>query len=815
MLGMLTVCAGLFTVFKLAWAGSPWAQGITLMVAIALTTLMSYALLFLVGMLIDAAMSSIRSSESSPRHRTPKNSTSSTTLLILLALGSLPIASANAQPLWQGVVPSNVPRLGYSVTVNLYRHPGPGGYRAVLLKFTPTGGVFLSDHLLSVTVSSHHRFKTRVAAATTTRVEINESDTAFTHELLVPLLGNSSMLKVFVSENGKPIGKRPLTLNFNSELDRRHADQSVTMGIIDPTKFNATRRFPDLRAMSTVLGQTALKVSPLPEDVDYEKLSNKDAREFAGNLQPAWIQYRIFDPNVMTDNWLALSDLDVMLVDAQSLSKLRSENQRATQSILDWVAAGGRLWIYGKTASESLADDQWVPSRLANNVARKNVPNSNKIQNQLRLAERNDTSVLVDQYWQGGVVKQSQNRGGSSFMVRSRVYEKLTKAEHPIVDIKSAAEISKSIRYAEYGLGEFITIDQDDPFPGSFQLWSTIRNQSSDFSRGDLWIHRQGLDLHAGNTNYWRWLIDSVGGPPVLSFLTLNSAFVLLVGPIAYFLLRRAGRLYLLYFCGPALAVLVTTGLFTFAIVSDGIDTRLRTHQWTWIDQPAKVSVAQDRLTYYSSFGADALSFPNDAMVNPVLPLGILDHSKQVGESIAPNGQIVWSGDQQIWSGDFLPTRGQVQYQVTRPIRTDDPAIRFEPSGDTDAGFQCHNNMPRRIGPIVFCAPNGSLFQVESVEPGRSVEMKPAKQSDFKNIIDDRVLPPVGFVPNVQSSWASAYGRRLPQDNIPLLERRLIGWRNRLPPGHFAGLVELDSLRFATKAPRVSDSLHVVMGRAE
>lgn len=821
MLGMITVCAGLFTLLKLALAGSPWAQGATLLIAITLATLMSYAVLFLLGMVIDTALTSIRPSKPPRGHQNPSH-TNSTTLLTLLALGFLSNADANAQAVWQGNVPiPNVPKLGYTASASLYRHPGAGGYRPVQLKFTPNNGAFAWDHLITVTVSSHQMYKTRAAASTTTTIQINESDKAVTQELLIPLLGNADSLTVAVSENGRLIGKQPLRISFNRQLDYRHAGQSVTMGIIDPFRYENAKRFPDLRAVSAVFGQTKANASPLPEDADLMKLSDKDARQFAENVQASWIQYRIFDPFVMPETWLALSDLDVMLVDATSLSELQVENDRAVQSILAWVATGGRLWIYGDTASSFLTNDELVSSQLASNVPVKNVPNQKKIRNRLRLGERNDTSILVDEYWRGGVAKQSENMGGQSFTERSRVYEELAKALHPIVNTKSPADVTKQLRYAKYGLGEILAIDQDDPFPGSFQLWSAIRNQSQDMRRDDLWIDRNGLDLQAGNTNYWRWLIDSVGGPPVLSFLTLNSAFVLLVGPIAYFLLRRAGRLYLLYFCGPALAVLVTTGLFAFAIFSDGIDTKLRTHQWTWLDLPANVSVVQDRVTYYSSFGADELSFPNDAMVTPILPLGLVDNSRHVGESAYPGGQVVWSGDQQIWKGDFLPTRSQVQYQITRPIPPADsatrsgPAIRFEPTDETNSGFHCHNEMSRRIGPIVLRAQNGEFFQVQSVEPGESVEMKPAQQTDLKTIMDDRVLSPAGFVPNVQSSWASGYNQLSPKDTIPTLERRLQSWRASLPPGHFAGLAELDPLRFATDAPKISDSHHIVMGRAE
>ena len=64
-----------------------------------------------------------------------------------------------------------------------------------------------------------------------------------------------------------------------------------------------------------------------------------------------------------------------------------------------------------------------------------------------------------------------------------------------------------------------------------------------------------GIDVPRGNDNYWMWLISSVGQPPVKSFLLLNTLFVILVGPVCYYFFRRRGRLYLLYFFAPCMAL--------------------------------------------------------------------------------------------------------------------------------------------------------------------------------------------------------------------------------------------------------------------
>ena len=99
------------------------------------------------------------------------------------------------------------------------------------------------------------------------------------------------------------------------------------------------------------------------------------------------------------------------------------------------------------------------------------------------------------------------------------------------------------------------------------------------------WIRRHGVVFEAANPDFWNLLIPGVGLPPVNTYRVLISLFVIVIGPVNYFLLRRLRRLHYLLFIVPASAVAVTLALLGYALMSDGLSTRLRARSYTLVDQ--------------------------------------------------------------------------------------------------------------------------------------------------------------------------------------------------------------------------------------
>ena len=86
-----------------------------------------------------------------------------------------------------------------------------------------------------------------------------------------------------------------------------------------------------------------------------------------------------------------------------------------------------------------------------------------------------------------------------------------------------------------------------------------------------MWYKRHGMSLHRTNDDFWNCLVPGVGMAPVVSFVLLISLFAIFIGPVNYWVLSRARRLYLLLLTVPLGAAVVTIALFAYALLTDGL----------------------------------------------------------------------------------------------------------------------------------------------------------------------------------------------------------------------------------------------------
>ncbi len=814
LVGLTTLSAVLFTMIKLAMAGNRFAQVATLLVCLAIGTLISFAMTYTVGMILtDRAWRSKRTPDAPPRPEPPSQSIGKgIELLLAIAVATCTTATdLRADVDWQ--IYDATP-LGYDFSLSLGTEPmpGPGGYRTFHIRFTPRSRTFSQDHQLELTMVSLCHYNANLAAATSASFALHQGDGKTEHTLLVPSFGTTDEFRLEVVEDRRRVNENPVQVHLNKQ-GGVFMDQGMTIGILHPSVLGNQAMFPDVRSIVTVFGSTQGIPGPLPENASKHRLSSEDALLLASGVQPSFVQFRVLDQLPLHPNWLALSDLDVMLVHQDFWTNAAVE-EASRESLLRWVAAGGSLWSYGETPAKAFSGSRFKVSAAVADLPASRVSDRRQLTDQLGLNELNDTTSL-DHQWRGKYVKQSSHSGSSTMKVRKDVFADLEAANNPIAGIESVNDIAARIHVTEYGLGKVIVIDDADPFPGSLQLWTAIRDWSQAVDGSSSWIDRFGLDYRSGNTNYWRWLIDSVGGPPVRSFLLLNTIFMLLVGPIAYFSLRRFDKLYLLYFIAPAAALLISSGLFVFAIISEGLGTKLRTHQWTWVDLVNEAETQQDRSTYYSALGAGELRFPSDVLVSVVMPIGSVDYSQYTHSDRFPGGRVKWTDAGQVWSGDFVPARSQIQYQITRPVIQTPPRLTFATATDSSATVTVTNHSNASIGPLAYCDANGDYHHIDQVAAGQSQAMRTSSQKEATALIDSRVLPPAGFVPNVQGSNAHFYNSSPPTDPTPILERRLAKWRQGFPKATFVGITQCDASRFAIDAPDVSSSLQIIMGRTE
>ncbi|MGB7342654.1 MAG: hypothetical protein WBD20_00425 [Pirellulaceae bacterium] len=726
-------------------------------------------------------------------------------VIVLLALGLVSSNDVLAQMYSVGMLPTNRRKANFTMSVEV-ESVGGNGYHPVQLTFSPKAKTFVRDRYLSVNIRPMRTYGSELAISTQASIVVRQGSAGEKLVVYVPSYFSWDELAVTLLEDGKPIetGKSHFGLNNRA----KDMGQHVAVGLIVGDGTSASwEQYPDVRTLNTVFGD-----GPLPDQPDQNRLPVLRAKSSIQQIQPAWVQYRMLEADALYNQWLAYSQLDVLIVAAPVLDRIRTNDPAGFDVIKAWVSAGGNLWIYATKSPRAGVSEDFL-SKLTKveipdgQIVRKT---ENKIAfpslHLLDLNDINDDSPLTHEYW-NGPQKSSTNMSKSGFRTRREVYAELKKAKHPFADTMVWNKVKDKLGMYSLGLGQVITIDDDDPFPGSFQLWRTIRNLSRQQLR---WEDRFGVDVPAGDENFWSWLIPSVGKPPVKSFVFLNILFALIVGPVCYFFLRKRQRLYLLYFAAPALAFLVTASLFTYAIASDGLSTKVRTRQITWLDPSNEVAIQQSRQTYYSVIGqSGGLKLSDQTAFFPV-HYKAMDHYYGDGSNRQAD-HFVSEGAQRMGAG-FLPPRQQVQYLTTTPVSSLQ-AITFDIQADSAT---LTNNTDYSLSQIIARDRDGKFWRANNVKPQASATLQVAAKEDLILMLGPNVLPSPAelFVPELQVQYPS--NNLTPGRELTSLERQLQTWsRTGMPAGTFVGSATLDPDALGLDDGVVLDSVHFLMGEMQ
>jgi hypothetical protein len=113
------------------------------------------------------------------------------------------------------------------------------------------------------------------------------------------------------------------------------------------------------------------------------------------------------------------------------------------------------------------------------------------------------------------------------------------------------------------------------------------------------------------------------------------------------------------------------------------------------------------------------------------------------------------------------------------------------------------------VGPLIYRSSTGSYFRIDRINAGDTQPMQASNQQAVVLLLDDRVLPPAGFVPRL--SGRGRYGS--PSAKYPLMEHRLHDWRGQLPKNAFCGLKEIDPRRIAIENAEMKSGVQIVMGQ--
>ena len=425
------------------------------------------------------------------------------------------------------------------------------------------------------------------------------------------------------------------------------------------------------------------------------------------------------------DESIYYSALDMMFMsrtEATNLLKRYSKTDRVWEAINDWVRAGGVLVLFGVNHDDAdLAD---VERLLSFQATEQQATQPNRgwtsptadvfEQKVLAAAEVARAAAEAEALANGVLVPQEQPTGdeasdaGVSESGAADAETSNAKQNPEAGEDAEAPAAEVPFLWRPVGMGYVVAWRNPKPFPGDELDWRWLMTSLPDSCT--RWTLRHGAAPDEENPQFNELLIADVGLPPIQTYKVLITIFVVLIGPVNYWLLRRFERLHLFLFTVPLAALVVTGGLLGYALMADGLESRLRSRSLTILDQRAGQAATSARLSYYVGFTpGGGLTFPRETVVTPL--------ELEPAYYLTGNARrrIAWDLEQHLTRG-WLPARTPMQlvtdraYSCQRSLQLGMPA--------TDGSREVANNLGVHVHELLVCDENGKLLSAQGLHAG-------------------------------------------------------------------------------------------------
>lgn len=475
------------------------------------------------------------------------------------------------------------------------------------------------------------REDTSLAISKTIVLEANRQEATTT--LLVPQLLKDKNNLLYYSCETKVDGKRDSQLSQS-----KSGRQGVTITNSNGLSSEGLQAIVPFALSQTSLIRTRLQQRPE---------SRQGQRQyFSDNL------YRYELKQNLTKNWLAYSSADVVKIDASLIEGAIKDQPIEWQAMMDWVATGGSLWI------------EETSNKTASLV---------KITEQLQLADWHfDMAEGVDirkppvEGWKYDslLVKKSTNPRDARQEVLDSVNPQGLR--ETLRSLTKSPDTAGWYAWFPYGMGRvYAFTERVEDFP--FSIDRDQRRSAFTKLQSQNWRARHGLVLGEKSPTFANLLIPGVGIAPVVEFQVLITLFVLLIGPLNYWILYRLNRLHLLVLTTPLFAGLVTASLLVYALFCDGFGVQARARTVTLLNQEKSEAVTWSRMTHYAgSAPKKGMQMPEDAAIYPILP----GYESAIAGSKPKEREIIWEEGRQDLISGWLPSRTAVQHLAVRKGET-------------------------------------------------------------------------------------------------------------------------------------------------
>ncbi len=504
----------------------------------------------------------------------------------------------------------------------------------------------------------------------------------------------------------------------------------------------------------------------------------------------------------MPTRWIDYSGLNTVVLSSQLANQLQPKYPARLEALLRWARTGGNLLIHD-------VGDRW-----------EGLPELEKTLGLAATTEGGSNSAsgaeLQDhgwQYFRAPKTGSDESRLDYGGWFQFRNYAQLA-FERIGRNHSNRAELP--IAMQSYGMGTIFTLcdslhkfgkqEQSNRSRHAMNLW--FRALQEHYG----WQERHGFNPGTANVEFNNWLIPGVGIAPVTEFQVLISFFVIAIGPVNYWLLRRWKRLPLFLLTVPLSAILVTLLLFAYGLLADGIGLRARARSFTLLDQQTGEAVCWARTSYYAGMApAGGMRFSVDTAVYPILPAWA--QSRQLSRRYkAQRRELLWTETEQQLPNGWLPSRTPTQF-LTISARKSTKRLEVK---NTDDGLQVRNELGTLVKSLAAEDHEGNFYWTEQIEPGESVVLNPVPFSELvmnlrKIFSENQPEFPAG----AQAQGTSSFGPQLSSNLLETHLSTIVDPTNRSLGNSTYVAITATGLEYDTGVSTAKEiaSFHVVQGK--
>jgi hypothetical protein len=263
---------------------------------------------------------------------------------------------------------------------------------------------------------------------------------------------------------------------------------------------------------------------------------------------------------------------------------------------------------------------------------------------------------------------------------------------------------------AEAGFGHVFALA--DANPSDLDFPATRAVHEAVLSTANYW---SALPYDSGAANAALPVVQSIK-IPVRGITVVMLAFIILVGPVNFFLLARKNKRIWMLWTIPAISLVTTLLIFAYSLLREGITPNTRIAGLTLLDQAGHHAVTYGAIGFYCPLTpSDGLRFDNETEATPLVPINPYQGSSR---------EVDWTQTQHFQRG-WVTSRVPAHFHVRKSeVRRERLAWQ-----KVNGGWQVINGLGAPIKSLWLADPDMNYYHAENLPAGQPATLAPVKET--------------------------------------------------------------------------------------